>query len=96
MNTHRDQPPSTWEGINATPAGDDIYYRVQPGMVMVWHWCTAVAPGPGEVVDNGRWAGSGCGKHTLVNLIPLHLEPSILFECCGLHGYIRNGRWEAA
>lgn len=28
------------------------------------------------------------------SLEPLTLSPSILDNSCGLHGYIRNGRWE--
>lgn len=32
----------------------------------------------------------------LVSLDPLHVEPSILCNRCGDHGFIRNGRWETA
>jgi hypothetical protein len=104
VNTNHDQPPSTWDGVNATPAGGDIYYRSDPELgepgtldsILVWHWCTAVAPGDGEVVSEGRWAASWPSAHTLVCAVPLHLEPSLLFKCCGVHGFIRNGRWTAA
>lgn len=29
-------------------------------------------------------------------LEPLHLEPSLLWKCCGLHGFVRNGMWITA
>jgi hypothetical protein len=91
-------PPSEWAG--ATDAGSDIYWSriadgdagiFQPdhhGSVIVWHWCTA-----GE---DGRWAASGTRLHTVVSLDPVHLEPSLLFRCCGVHGFLRQGRWVEA
>lgn len=33
------------------------------------------------------------GKWQLENLEPLTLSPSLLCQC-GVHGFIRNGRWE--
>jgi hypothetical protein len=34
--------------------------------------------------------------HAMVSRDPLTLSPSLLCRQCGLHGWIRNGRWEAA
>lgn len=67
----------------------------------VWHHC-----------QEGRWAAGGVyfdipqlpariredgrSTWTLVSSNPLHVEPSILCRACGDHGFIRNGRWEAA
>lgn len=34
--------------------------------------------------------------HTMVSEDPLTLTPSIICHQCGLHGWIRDGRWEAA
>lgn len=34
-------------------------------------------------------------KWQVVSQEPLTLSPSILRRDCGLHGYIRNGRWES-
>lgn len=103
-NTNYHNPPSQWKLEGVVFAGDDTYYRVrspegrQPGIedVYVWHWCTAYGPGPGETVDNGRWMCAGVRNHTLVGTSPLHLEPSILWNCCNKHGYIREGRWVSA
>jgi hypothetical protein len=38
------------------------------------------------------------GHHTLVSEDPLHIEPSLLCPdpACGLHGFIRDGKWETA
>lgn len=98
-NTAHDQPPSTWE-IGAVDAGDDTYYVIDPADptptgVLVWHWCTGHAPGDGPTVDQGRWMAAGVSAHTLVSADPLHLEPSLLWGCCGKHGYIRAGRWKS-
>lgn len=100
-NTNRTNPPTAWT-VGAVDAGHDVYYRVTPGYsptiddVLVWHWCTAHAPGDGTIVDQGRWAAAGVAAHTLVAADPLHIEPSLLFGCCGKHGFIRAGRWEPA
>jgi hypothetical protein len=86
VSRDRKSPPSEWAG--ATDAGSDIYWsRVNVGdlgRVIVWHWCTAGA---------GHWAASGTGLHTVASLDPVHLEPSLLFSCCGVHGFLRGGKW---
>jgi hypothetical protein len=92
-NTEHDRPPSIWE-VATVAAGDDTYYRVTPfdptvTGVLVWHWCVNNPEGP-------RWMAAGVAHHTLVSLDPLHLEPSVLWGCCGKHGYIRDGRWTSA
>ncbi|MGW4803015.1 hypothetical protein [Kitasatospora sp. NPDC004272] len=48
-----------------------------------WHWCPT----------NDRWQGASTANHTLVAREPLHLEPSLLWKCCGLHGWVRDGQW---
>lgn len=35
-------------------------------------------------------------KWRVVSLDPLHIEPSVLVRPCGLHGFIREGRWVPA
>lgn len=54
----------------------------------VWHWC--------PVTTGGRWIAQATTNHTLVSRQPLHLEPSLLWPCCGTHGFIRNGAWTVA
>lgn len=92
-NTDHDHHPGAW-GMSAVFVGDDTYYLVDPADhtptgVLVWHWCAGNPEGP-------RWMAAGVKNHTLVAVDPLHLEPSLLWDCCGKHGYIRAGRWEAA
>ena len=36
------------------------------------------------------------GGHQIVNESPLHIEPSILCEDCGIHGFVRLGKWVSA
>lgn len=48
-----------------------------------WHWCE----------PNGRWHGASTTNHQLVCREPLHMEPSLLWSCCGTHGFVRDGRW---
>lgn len=52
-----------------------------------WHWCPAAAN------DEGRWMAQATPDHTLVSREPLHMEPSLLWPCCGTHGFVRNGAW---
>jgi hypothetical protein len=88
VSVDRSNPPSNW--ASATDAGSDIYWsRITTGSlgsVIVWHWCK----------DGGRWVASGTRNHAVVSLDPVHLEPSLLFSCCGVHGFLRDGKWVAA
>jgi hypothetical protein len=101
MSRPHDDPPSAW--ASATSVGYDVYWRYDPDLgpaggvesIITWHWCTRQPPDPDDVGD-GRWAAAHVGKHTLVNADPLHLEPSLLWPCCGKHGFIREGRWTNA
>ena len=34
------------------------------------------------------------GGHQIISTDPLHIEPSILCEDCGIHGWVRNGQWQ--
>lgn len=54
-----------------------------------WHWCRQAKPAP-------RWLGQRTALHEVISTDPWHLEPSLLCDFCGLHGYIRNGRWTNA
>lgn len=67
--------------------------------VYVWHWCDhhlwAGRKGyDAHPEDFVFWVPTGTAAHTLVSIDPLHLEPSVYWpDCCGLHGFIREGRW---
>ncbi|MFD9564336.1 hypothetical protein [Streptomyces sp. NPDC059994] len=71
---------------------EDVCYAWPDGesMPWVWHWCPAANGG------EGRWVAQGTDRHTLVSREPLHLEPSLLYPCCGLHGFLRAGSWADA
>jgi hypothetical protein len=55
-----------------------------------WHWCPAAANG------EGRWMAQATTQHQLVSREPLHMEPSLLWPCCGMHGWMRGGQWVPA
>jgi len=91
MSHDRNTPPSEWAGLaeaGITKVTEDIYYGWIDGTSdpTFWHWCTT----------NGRWVPAGTPRHELRSREPLHLEPSLLWECCGLHGWVRNGQWTGA
>lgn len=84
-----DNPPS--EFASAQPVGGDVYWMPSPdedagNHPTVWHWCTT----------SQRWQARGTRNHDVLSLDPLHLEPSLLWNCCGKHGWIRNGEWTPA
>ena len=103
MSRDRDDPPSHWSPMRHVERGDfpsnwspfpvaklteDIYFGWADGDVKPWfyHWCGA----------RNLWAGAGTGGHELVAREPLHLEPSLLWPYCNLHGWVRNGIWSDA
>jgi hypothetical protein len=67
-----------WPGPDLTAAPDDP----NPWF---WHWC--------PTTGGGRWMAQATSAHTLVSREPLHLEPSLLWPCCGTHGFVREGVW---
>lgn len=91
MGTRRDTPPTDWPGmemVGFTKVTDDIYFEwmAKETNPTSWHWCAAHA----------CWVDAGTSGHTLVSREPLHLEPSLLWNCCGLHGFVRGGQWTNA
>jgi hypothetical protein len=94
----RSDPPSQWEGVEATPLGGDVYWIYDQAAadvlrsILTWHWCTRRPCDPDDV-EGGRWACVNVAGHDLISIEPLHLEPSLLWECCGKHGWVRAGAW---
>jgi hypothetical protein len=40
------------------------------------------------------WKPAGVGLHDLISVDPLHIEASVFWpSCCGMHGFIRDGKW---
>jgi hypothetical protein len=78
--------------------------------LLLLHDCTTGAdevrdPSTGLISEKGRppgWAPQGVAAHTLIDDgqqlgHALHIEASVYWpECCGLHGFIRDGLWYAA
>lgn len=82
-----------------TKLTDDIYFGwfETDANPTFWHWCTALEDVPAErKVMPGCWVAAGTYAHTLVAREPLHLEPSLLWKCCDLHGWVRDGQWTSA
>ncbi|WP_330328182.1 hypothetical protein [Streptomyces pseudovenezuelae] len=102
MSHDRAMPPSDWPGlemVGMTKLNDDIYFgwlANEPNPTF-WHWCAALEDVPAErKVHEGCWIAAGTSQHQLVSREPLHLEPSLLWKCCGLHGFVRDGEWVSA
>lgn len=58
----------------------------------VWHDCDQNLD-PINTKGVG-WKPTGVAAHTLHAVEPLHIEASVYWpSCCGLHGWIRDGRW---
>lgn len=98
MSHDHGTPPSDWPGLETAGMArltDEIYYgwlgrETNP---IFWHWCAALADVPAERTVTGPWVGASTSAHTLVSREPLHLEPSLQWNCCGLHGFVRGGKW---
>lgn len=101
MSHDRGMPPSDWPGLETagmTRLTDDIYFGwLTEGNPIFWHWCRSLEGVPADrKVHDGCWVAAGTSAHTLVSREPLHLEPSLLWPCCGLHGWVRGGQWASA
>lgn len=101
MGYDRGTPPSDWPGLEMTGLTrltDDIYvgWLAKETNQTFWHWCAALADVPEDRTVTGGWVAAGTSAHTLVSREPLHLEPSLLWNCCGLHGFVRGGVWTPA
>jgi hypothetical protein len=91
LTVHGDltDPPSNWCHWPVARLTNEIYYGWPEGETnpWFWHWCTA----------RNIWDGAGTSGHQLVAREPLHLEPSLLWPCCDLHGWVHgNGEWTPA
>jgi hypothetical protein len=58
--------------------------------VGIWHWCDHSIDGQSEP----EWRANRLKRHTIITVSPLTLSPSVWFDdCCGLHGWVRDGVW---
>lgn len=100
LNTDRETPPTGWPGVGDWPIATvdaELGIYMAPmrtahdkESAVIWHWC------PTNHSGTPRWICMGCSNHTVESQDPWHLEPSILCPTCGLHGWVRNGRWQRA
>lgn len=76
--------------------GEDHEHTIM--CLWIWHDCSLIL-GPETVAPGERfgWRPSGVGLHTLVQRDPLTLTASLYWpDCCGLHGFITDGKWVPA
>jgi hypothetical protein len=68
-----------------TSVGGGVFVSVDlvDGSLYLWHTCSS------------NWKTSVIPDDHIVSRDPLHIEPSIKWDCCGKHGFIRDGQWEA-
>jgi hypothetical protein len=63
----------------------------------VWHDCQQIL-GVDSIAPGARfgWRPSGHAAHTLVQIDPLTITASVYWpDCCGIHGFITNGSYQA-
>lgn len=60
-----------------------------PNGLLVWHLCTY----------EGGWVATGSRLHTVTDaddFSKVSFHPSLFWsDCCGLHGWIKEGRWSS-
>lgn len=94
-----DKVAYTWDRCMADPSDKEHVHAID--CLWVWHDCPARTDdrrllGAVPAGDRRGWTPSGVLAHTLVEVDPLHLEASLhLTDCCGMHGFIRDGAWVA-
>lgn len=62
----------------------------------VWHDCDLnLNPVPIHWTHRYKgWQPTGVAAHDLISVDPLHIEASVYWPaCCGMHGWIRDGKW---
>lgn len=72
----------------------DHIHRI--GCLTIWHNCDLnLKPVPEHWTHRYvGWQLAGVGLHDLISVDPLHIEASVFWpECCGMHGFIREGKW---
>jgi hypothetical protein len=67
----------------------------------VWHDCNMSVAGENRPEAKHSdmavgWKPAGVGLHDLISADPLHIEASVYWPaCCGMHGFIRDGKYLA-
>ena len=81
------------------PEHDDPNHQHVIECLWVWHDCTMEldpvrAENARRTDESIGWGPTGVGTHDLISVDPLHIEASVYWPaCCGMHDWIRDGRW---
>lgn len=62
----------------------------------IWHDCDhSLDPAKKASPDYPEgWTPAGVGLHDLISIEPLHIEASVYWpNCCGMHGWVRDGKY---
>lgn len=93
---HRFHEPIGEGMVEDVGAGVELLHLVD-GRILVRHEC---GRWPDDREEDGVFvkvvAPALSGGHAVEARIPTTVSPSILCPDCGLHGYVRAGRWAAA
>lgn len=95
--------------MSVTKLSDDIAYSWTCNIenhqhtiecLWVWHNCTmelAIEKSKGDHIypyGSIGWKPARPALHILITQEPLHIETSVHWpECCGMHGWIRDGKY---
>lgn len=92
-----------WRANSAEPKTIDdlLVFHDCDHNVMLGNATAAIAAGEERNIESIEafigWSMTGAGAHDLIAVDPLHIEASVYWpECCGIHGFIRDGRWVSA
>jgi hypothetical protein len=64
--------------------------------ILLWHPCNNSRLVPSGILFDSAPAKFSGPRWQLIQENPLTINPSILCQGCGLHGFIQNGNWIAA
>jgi hypothetical protein len=76
--------------VETIPVEPHVVHFYADGSVRFEHRCSEIGGGRHKIVAPALMIGQG---HTVLSRAPLHIEASILCDDCGLHGWVRDGRW---
>ena len=104
MSTNSSNNPEVLPEPGMTRLGPFVAYEFgvdgyAHGGLLVWHFCDhhlweGRSHFDAHREEYHRWTPGAVGGHDLINTEPLHLEPSVYWpDCCGMHGFIRDGKW---
>jgi hypothetical protein len=98
-----DKVAYSWSVPGSLTAAEQAAHVQTIDDLIVWHhcdknlWVSDPTKDQSKVPDYIGWHPAGVGKHDLIAVDPLHIEASVYWpSCCGLHGWIRDGRWVQA